>query len=948
MSYLTLQVGSNYLPLSVGATGASFVDHPRLLLTAGKLADLTAKRTANTAEYAAVKTYVDTYTPAAASLETTLTAELGTGGSGTTFTVADGSAFPSGQSQVQIDLEILTVTRSGNTFTVVSRGNDWGDGSGGTATSSHPSGASVWSFTTSGTDLVGATPSLALLIAIGETGYNTKARWSLANYLAYYSRSSVYTSDNTIRWNGWGLALSYDWLHAVLTVREKAVYAELFRIVIQDQLDVPKLADTGPQAFREAAAGNNVANGQIRSALAMAAATYGDQADALTQWNALVNKVDDSIRPAMLGGGISAGPLVEGSEYCQTSWVQLIDVFRVLASALDNPALLEAIEPWVERLVEHVLYATSPGATGSTTTTTGTIAAGSTALTVASTTSFAVGQEVLLTLDGGGGTNLTVDSVTNTDVAPDGVTVSAADVGKIFNITGNGSTWGPQGITQKVRVDSIVSGKWRLSRSPAPADTSGGVWTLPSSYHTTIAAISGTAVTLANPVPNSATSKTLAHWPALFTFGDVEGIQNYQRYPTTGSGGDLLLALSAAQDVLGSSHNSSRYVEHWFSNASVLPVVSSIRWLWFFSRQTSVSALDYTASLPVNYSTTDPDAFGLLLGRSAWASDASWATLIAGHHVFDHSTSYFGSFGYQRKGVPLTWHLVAYFGQGTRGPYYNVPAGSGFMELPYLGSRWHNAILMNGHSAMNPGVGNTVNVNPARLDRSAVASTYLYGRVDASGPYTAVNWTTLGYANNDAQTWIRDFLYLNPDLIVVHDRTVYANATTSPTTWFLNTPGEPVLASQRLTMTQSGQKLVTDVLLPGTATITVVDLVADEDEALEGFRTEWVSGTSASTEYGLQILQGMDAGDSPATVTSLTTTNANVVQVGSTHVVGFVKGATPTLPISYDYTGTPAHYLMGFASSTAYHLVDSAGTVTISTATGTGDTTSNAAGMLIF
>ncbi len=71
------------------------------------------------------------------------------------------------------------------------------------------------------------------------------------------------------------------------------------------------------------------------------------------------------------------------------------------------------------------------------------------------------------------GTNLTVDATTNTDVAPDGFTPSAADIGNLIQITsGAGFTAG------FYEIVSIQAGKWRLDRSPAATTTAGGVWAL--------------------------------------------------------------------------------------------------------------------------------------------------------------------------------------------------------------------------------------------------------------------------------------------------------------------------------------------------------------------------------------------------------------------------------------------------------------------------------------
>lgn len=69
------------------------------------------------------------------------------------------------------------------------------------------------------------------------------------------------------------------------------------------------------------------------------------------------------------------------------------------------------------------------------------------------------------------GTNLTVDSVINTDVTPDGYTPVSSDVGKIIRITGGtGFTAG------YYEVLSLQSGKWRLNASPAAVSVAGGLW----------------------------------------------------------------------------------------------------------------------------------------------------------------------------------------------------------------------------------------------------------------------------------------------------------------------------------------------------------------------------------------------------------------------------------------------------------------------------------------
>jgi hypothetical protein len=75
------------------------------------------------------------------------------------------------------------------------------------------------------------------------------------------------------------------------------------------------------------------------------------------------------------------------------------------------------------------------------------------------------------------GTNLTVDATTNTDVAPDGYTPDAtADPGNIVQITTTGT--GAAFTVGFYEIVSVVSGKWRLDRSPAAVNSAGATWAM--------------------------------------------------------------------------------------------------------------------------------------------------------------------------------------------------------------------------------------------------------------------------------------------------------------------------------------------------------------------------------------------------------------------------------------------------------------------------------------
>jgi hypothetical protein len=71
----------------------------------------------------------------------------------------------------------------------------------------------------------------------------------------------------------------------------------------------------------------------------------------------------------------------------------------------------------------------------------------------------------------GAGTDLTVDSVLDDYVAPDGWGVSSADVGRSIAIVGG------TGFTPGVYlIETIYAGEWVLNESPAAAGTAGGTW----------------------------------------------------------------------------------------------------------------------------------------------------------------------------------------------------------------------------------------------------------------------------------------------------------------------------------------------------------------------------------------------------------------------------------------------------------------------------------------
>jgi hypothetical protein len=130
----------------------------------------------------------------------------------------------------------------------------------------------------------------------------------------------------------------------------------------------------------------------------------------------------------------------------------------------------------------------------------------------------------------------------------------------------------------------------------------------------------------------------------------------------------------------------------------------------------------------------------------------------------------------------------------------------------------------------------------------------------------------------------------------------------------------------------------------------------------------WCTPSSPATEDSQNWLTALDTSVSAsdtATLTPLTATNADMVQVSATVVGGFqnaqVTGANcssytctapvPVLPIGYSYTqgiGNVTHYVAGMTPSTTYYVTAAAGSVSIAAIGSSGATTSTANGVLTF
>jgi hypothetical protein len=212
-------------------------------------------------------------------------------------------------------------------------------------------------------------------------------------------------------------------------------------------------------------------------------------------------------------------------------------------------------------------------------------------------------------------------------------------------------------------------------------------------------------------------------------------------------------------------------------------------------------------------------------------------------------------------------------------------------------------------------------------------------------------------------------IFIRPKVVVVYDTTTtkYADDDRAMFWTFgrdLAQVSDPVSGLHRFHSTRNSGatfKGALTTVLPSNSTVAIVDhglmsvggtpkvttfgpplhflyRVEQRPSALDHTSDTWLNVFDAASSAG--AVEG---------VSTLTGTNVDVAQLSGSGVVGFVKGATPTLPMSYGFTGTPQHTIAGLAPLTSYHVTMSAGpTATIAAAIGSGDMISSAAGVLTY
>lgn len=870
--------------LRVGGVVSSFGNHPRLFLNAARLAEVQAKRNTSHADYLSVKSHVDTWMPTWAGVKYS-SLNGGITSTATTLTVVDGSSFPTSDFRIIIDSEVLHVsTRTGNVMAISERAYLTPGFSEHGIAAAHFDASPVWYTDSSGGDFRTLSVLTPLIVQAGDTSYATKARHILAVLTAVTFGGFRYWSGDYVRWFGVDFMVGVDMMWNDLTATEKVSYAECCRLV---------------------------ANAHLTDAINVSGAKEQYAIDVVGRTSAIQASITGNIASAQVYACLVAAIVSDG-------WnVEAPAQFAAAKSKLDN-YIVPAIESGVMvagNIVEGSEYSGEAYIQIWRSFEAIKCAAGSSAYDSVQTSLCQKTTDFLIHSTLPGSSNSAVTTTATGSIASTTITVASATgwaIGEMFRLTN-------------------------------PPDF--------FNFETAIVNISGTTFTIRDPLPRALSGHTIKHIAREASWGDAtegdKGLLN--SIVNDGHQAQMFHNINTLRTADATRAQYCRYYLDSIGQAEDRTAVY-YKFAKLLFDDTTVGASDYTLAMSTLFSTASSESVGMLLGRSAWTPAATYVHFLAGKESYDHVHSCYNSYYIRRKGVELSTEIQGY----SVVPWPASPTIPNLMGGKFVGPKVHNAIEMNGHGGNAMWGMNTDAAGVASLSRSELTSTYMYGRGDASGIFTSSSWVAFGWTSNAAQTFVRDFLYLKAaDLIVFADRLGYTGASVSPTKWFAQFTGDPAIAGQRITSTYAGQSIVQDIILPASATLTRIDEIAEYPDLDDKFtrpyyRVETVSGANTATEYSLQVIQVGDSGFSTLATTLLTTTNANVVQIGSSYVVGAVKGASPTLNITYDVVGTPRNLVMGMAASTAYHVTRATNTITIAAATGLGDTTSTTGGLLDF
>ena len=283
--------------------------------------------------------------------------------------------------------------------------------------------------------------------------------------------------------------------------------------------------------------------------------------------------------------------------------------------------------------------------------------------------------------------------------------------------------------------------------------------------------------------------------------------------------------------------------------------------------------------------------------------------------------------------------------------------GSNFTKIDGLGNS----------PVVSPAQDPSVTTHPTKIDRADDAGDYAYYR---SVGLEAVNPASLVDNGNHRRHWTRQVMFVRPKVVVVYDRTqtLYPDDDRAMFWTFgrdLAQVADPADGMHQFQATRNSGSIFKGALttiLPANSTVAIANhgIVSNTGS---GASTVAVSGPSLNFLYRvaqrpfafdhtgdtwLNVLDAATSAGAVDSVTALTATNADVLQLSASGVVGFAKSDPPVLPITYSFTGRPRHRIAGFSPHGAYRVTISGSTITIAAAAGSANSFASEAGVLSY
>jgi len=395
-----------------------------------------------------------------------------------------------------------------------------------------------------------------------------------------------------------------------------------------------------------------------------------------------------------------------------------------------------------------------------------------------------------------------------------------------------------------------------------------------------------------------------------YQFADAEGVGEFQT-PTSRQHG---LFLGLADQLRGTPEG--KHAQYYLSriwDRTFDQLLYAYDFIWY-DRDAPVE--DYKGKLPLDYTSTGN---GYVFGRTDWGPEATWVVFQTKVLPADHEHHDGGHFSMFRKGVWLTKEDTGYGGRS----YWTVAHNSIIFAEEQYPERMKNA-YQNGPGGQFWGRGE----GEGEVVKYEAGPDYLYALGDETKLYnsTSANWKPVEY-------FVRAFVFLKPDCVVVFDRTKTKDPAHSKK-FILHTYEEPAIEGTRVTAVHKGQKLFVRSLLPEKASITKIqeqgNVYPEKDEGIPQKEMNWQvriqpTGNQAEDLF-LTVLEGTDEATAAMTLVGKVESqkgNAVGAQVGN-RVVLFGKTGPIDGIVTYtiDGAGASRQLIVDLKAGSAYKVED--------------------------